>query len=469
MEAMVEPRPMTRRDTDRRSSLAESVISIRAERKSGPSSSSDSSKNSIHEQDPDTRDGTDSIFQARFGNEDDRPNDQTQDPGDDAEGHAREHHVSKCKDVDYDAVPDGNPIDRRPACSFYLRGNCAFGNRCRKWHPEQGDGHDSIFQARFNNQDDWPNNQPQPHEASAKPATPGFVGKGEIAAVPAVQGDGHDSIFQARFGNEDNWPNNQPQPQPQRHEAFAQPATPGFVDKGEIAAVPAVILVDEGGDWSPTAELDFGFDAYQQGIQRPLNQELQQTEPGSDQKQAEQEHKQEEDDWWKSPTPTPTNEQETEIDVNRDLTYPKPKEEEQEQQLQHELLQELSTPMPPMPMSLSTPTETSPSKSYESMRMSTTETSPPPKSWESVPTPSDRAYQDLVDSLKLELGKAEEERDRFKKEYEDQHRKDYEVMTRDNLRELYKLREDYAKLQMHSIELMEQAEACEKVQFVSEC
>ena len=90
MEAMVEPRPMTKRDTDRRSSLAESVISIRAERKSGPSSS-DSSKNSIPEQDPDTRDGTDSIFQARFGNEDDRPNDQTQDPGDDAE--AEEVHI----------------------------------------------------------------------------------------------------------------------------------------------------------------------------------------------------------------------------------------------------------------------------------------------------------------------------------------------------------------------------------------
>ena len=55
----------------------------------------------------------------------------------DAERHARKHHISKCKDFGYNAIPDGNPIDGRPACSFYLRGYCAFGNRCRRWHPEQ--------------------------------------------------------------------------------------------------------------------------------------------------------------------------------------------------------------------------------------------------------------------------------------------------------------------------------------------
>ena len=30
-----------------------------------------------------------------------------------------------------------NPIDGRPACPYYLRGYCAFGNRCRRWHPQQ--------------------------------------------------------------------------------------------------------------------------------------------------------------------------------------------------------------------------------------------------------------------------------------------------------------------------------------------
>ena len=439
MEAMVEPRPK-RRDTDRRSSLAESVISVRAERKSGPSSS-DSSKNSIHDQD--TRDGPDAVIQTTLGSQDDN---HTGGPRDDAERNATKRHVSKTKECDFDetsAIGSGfnrNPIDERPTCSFYLRGNCAFGNRCRKWHPEQDDEVQSFFQPKFGN--DQPKNQ---------------------TLVPK---DRPDSIFQARFGNQGDWQSNQTQP----HEAPAPSATPGFADKGETAAVPAMILVDEGGDWSPTEELDFGFDADQQDIRRSPNQELQHFEPGGHQQQEEQEHQhqREDDDWWKSRTPTPTpTEQETEIDASRDLTYPHPVEDEQKLQLQHELLQDLSTPMPPMPMSLSTPTETSPSKSYESMRMSTTETSPPPKSWESVNSPSDPTCQKLVDSLKLQLEKAVGERDRFKKAHEEQQNRKDEVMTTDSMRELYKLREDYAKLQMHSIELMERAEACDKVRFVS--
>ena len=36
----------------------------------------------------------------------------------------------------------------------------------------------------------------------------------------------------------------------------------------------------------------------------------------------------------------------------------------------------------------------------------------------------------------------------------------------DNIRELYKLREDYAKLQVHALDLMDRAEASEKVFFV---
>lgn len=63
------------------------------------------------------------------------------------------------------------------------------------------------------------------------------------------------------------------------------------------------------------------------------------------------------------------------------------------------------------------------------------------------------------------------ERDRYKKECEDQQKKEYEVMMKslnpDNIRELYTLRKDYAKLQRHSIELMERSEASEKVWFIS--
>ena len=428
---MEEPRP--RRDTVRRPSLAESIISVRAERKSGPSSSdSSNSKNSAH--DKDIRDGPDSVGQMRFGTQEGTP-----EPGDDADRHASQHDVSKHQDCHAKITSDRNPIDGRLACSYFLLGNCAFGNKCRKWHPEQVDGpqSDSIFQARFDNQDDWSDNQNQDPRDTSEP----------------------DAIFQPRFGDLGEWSDNHAQP----HGASLSPDAPEFVDKSELAVNSPVILVDEGGEWSPTTELDFGFDADLQDAQRSLNQELQQTEHGKEQKQELQGHQQQEDEWWKSPTPTPPNEQETEIDVNRDLAHIQPEEEEQELRLQHELLRELSTPMPPMPMTMPTPTETSPSKSYQSMRMSTTEASPPPKSLESVPTPSDRAYQELVDSLKLQLGRAEEERDRFKREYEEQHKKEHEDMTRDNMRELYKLREDYAKLQMYSIELMERAEASEKV------
>ena len=62
----------------------------------------------------------------------------------DAERHARKHHVSKCQDCDSDATPDRNPIDGRPTCFFYLRGYCAFGNRCRKWHPERAPARQHI-------------------------------------------------------------------------------------------------------------------------------------------------------------------------------------------------------------------------------------------------------------------------------------------------------------------------------------
>ena len=99
------------------------------------------------------------------------------------------------------------------------------------------------------------------------------------------------------------------------------------------------------------------------------------------------------------------------------------------------------------------------------MRMSTTEASQQPKSLESVPALSALAYQELIDSLKLQLEKAEEERDRLKMEIEEHQSEEQGEMTTEEMRELYKLREDYARLQAHAIELMERIEISDKVRF----
>ena len=411
--------PWSGRDSVRRLSLAdESVISIRAERKSGPSSS-DSSKNSIHEQD--NREAADPINQMSFAAQDVPPDKMHYFSDTNADEHSCKHQSPKSHQRDPDATPSRNPVDRRRVCSYYLRGCCAFGNGCRFWHPENPE------QATFGKEE---NNNSKTQQT-----------------------------FKGRFVD---WPLNQPPlvvP-----EAPAPPVTPKLEDKGDIFMGPGpLILVDEGGDWSPTAEVEFGFDANQQGIPSPPNQGFHH-EPGGDQHQEEHQQQLEADDWWTSQTPSPVNEQEPEADVKQDITHLQPEEEEPE----HELLREHSTtPMPPMPiMSMSTPTETSPSKSCESMRMSTTEASQQPKSLESVPAASALAYEELVDSLKLQLEKAEEERDRLKMENEEHQRNDGDgEMTTEEMRELYKLREDYARLQAHAIELMERIEISDKVRF----
>ena len=55
----------------------------------------------------------------------------------DAERHARKHHTSDLPPGNnHGAIPARHPVDGRPACAFFLRGYCAFGWKCRKWHPE---------------------------------------------------------------------------------------------------------------------------------------------------------------------------------------------------------------------------------------------------------------------------------------------------------------------------------------------
>ena len=61
-----------------------------------------------------------------------------------------------------------------------------------------------------------------------------------------------------------------------------------------------------------------------------------------------------------------------------------------------------------------------------------------------------------------QLETAEFERDQYRKKAEERNVTTHSLNP-DNIRELYKLREDYAKLQAHAMELMDRAEASEKV------